>query len=117
MVRETIRGEWQPGWMERLRISIDGWSFWWRLTAWMGFVLLLPWLTSGLTVMTVRRRSNHASAFLVLGYTTVNLVLAAFLIGFTLSGFLPWLGFIGAVLFATAYPWWVCERIAAGERN
>jgi hypothetical protein len=114
--RDQFRGDWQPGLIDGLQAGVEAQPIWQRLTLWLIFVLALPWITPWFSKAIARRASNTASALLILGYATLNLTAAAFLIGFSLAGFLPWLGFLTATLFAVAYPWWSCEMIASGER-
>lgn len=116
VLREVFTGEWRPGVIEGWQATVDSWPIWQRMTLWLVLVLVLPWITPWASKAVLRKESNTASGLLILSYASVNLLTAAFLIGFSLSGFLPWLGFLAASLFAIAYPWWSCERIASGEK-
>ncbi len=83
-----------------------------KLTAWSGVVLLLPWVTFALIARVARQDSNALGATLVLGYTLVEVVLLAWLFGWSLPGASAWTWFAVGGLFAAAYNLFICDWIA-----
>lgn len=84
-----------------------------RIGAWVGIVLLVPWVGFALIGWVARRESNAAGAVLVGGITIVELIALGFLFdwSFTDSG-LGWAGFAVGGLFAAAYNLLACDWIA-----
>lgn len=109
LLQQTLTGTWQPSILDQLRSPAPPWL---RLVVWVLIVVALPWVTAFLTHWTIEKKSNQASAFLVLAYSTMALLLAALFLGFSLEGATSWLLLTGAVVLAGSYSWWACERIA-----
>jgi hypothetical protein len=90
-------------------------SWRWLFLAALG-ILALPWLTPFLTEWALALRANGASALLLAGYVTVDLLLLGVVPGLAarLAGglMLPAL----AAAFCAGYSHWACETIAARRR-
>jgi FtsH-binding integral membrane protein len=83
-----------------------------RILAWLGIVLLLPWVTFFATTAIAKQESNLTGALLVIGYTIVEAVILAWLFGWHLHGAMTVVFFSGAVLLAGAYNLFTCDWIA-----
>ena len=84
-----------------------------RSTAWAAAVLLLPWVTSWLIGAVGRRaESNAPGGLLVAGYTAMEVVALALLIGGLPATGLTWAAFAAAALFAATYNLFACDWIA-----
>ena len=114
IVRDSFAGAYSPGFLERRTERLRGTPLWQRAVIWILVVAALPWLTPFATRKAANLKSNFASFMLVVSYGSFALFLGGFLLGFTLEGFLAWIGFLLAAGFAFAYSWWACETIASG---
>jgi len=77
---------------------------------WIGIVLVLPWATFFVTTWVVAKDSNAAAALMLLGYTSVDAIVAFCLIG-SVTGmkFLTWMVLFLGFLSAAVYNFKVCE--------
>ncbi len=83
-----------------------------RIVAWLGIMLLLPWVTFFLISAVAKRESNLAGAALVLVYTTIEGVVLAWLFEFAIHGATAIVFFSAGVLLAAAYNLFACDWIA-----
>jgi hypothetical protein len=83
-----------------------------RILAWLGIIVLLPWVTFFLTTAVAKQESNLTGALLVIGYTVVEAVILAWLFGWSLHGAMMVVIFSGGVLLAGAYNLFTCDWIA-----
>lgn len=88
---------------EVMQESVQSIAWFQRGLAWLVLVLLLPVFTISFIRTMARRRSNKSNAFVLAVYTIIDAILAWFLIGAALSGFLPILFFTLAVIVALLY--------------
>ena len=83
-----------------------------RILAWLGIIVLLPWVTFFLTTAVAKQESNLTGALLVIGYTVAEAAILAWLFGWSLHGAMTVVFFSGAVLLAGAYNLFTCDWIA-----
>lgn len=112
LVRREYSGEWRASWLDRAQRTLATIPRPFVWAGWLVVVGVLPWLTTPLTRMAVRRRSNLASFALVAGHTALALLLAGLLLRFQLRGFFDWATFLVLFLGCATYAWWACERQA-----
>jgi hypothetical protein len=116
LLNDVIEGTWRPNLLTRATWAVQAWDWRGRMALWLGFVLLLPWLTPFGTRWAIERKSNAVSFGLLTLYTLLDLLLAVALAGFIVAGGWDWTKFFGALLLCGAYNFWVCERIAVREK-
>jgi hypothetical protein len=83
-----------------------------KIVAWLGVVLVLPWVTFFVIGRLARAESNLAGAILVLAYTLVEVALLGWLFDWSMPGPTAWTFFAVAGLFAAAYNLFTCDWIA-----
>lgn len=83
-----------------------------RIVAWLGVVLLLPWVSFLFIGWVGRRDSNLAGALLVGGYTLAELLLLLWLFDWTLPGAAAKTFAAVGLLFAGVYNLFICDWIA-----
>ncbi len=83
-----------------------------KIVAWMGFVLVLPWVTFFVIGRVAKAESNLAGAVLVLAYTILEVALLGWLFDWSMPGPTAWTFFAVAGLFAAAYNLFTCDWIA-----
>ncbi len=83
-----------------------------RIVAWLGVVLVLPWVTFFVIGRVAKMESNAAGAALVLAYTIVEAALLGWLFEWSLPGPTAWTFFAVGGLFAAAYNLFTCDWIA-----
>ena len=83
-----------------------------RIVAWLGVMLLLPWVSFFLISAVAKRESNLAGAALVLAYTAIEGFVLAWLFDFSLHGATAIVFFSAGVLLAAAYNLLACDWIA-----
>ncbi len=88
---------------EVMQKSVRSIAWFQRGLAWLVLVLLLPVFTISFIRTMARRRSNKSNAFVLTIYTIIDAILAWFLVGAALSGFLTIFFFIVAVIVALLY--------------
>jgi hypothetical protein len=106
---------------------IAGAISWWRMdpaarddvlsasgkrSAWLGIVLFVPWASFFLIGKIARLESNAAGAALVLAYTTVELLVLAWLFDWSIGGATAWTFVVLGGLFAAVYNLFACDWIA-----
>ncbi|MFZ4398080.1 MAG: hypothetical protein ACOYOU_20900 [Kiritimatiellia bacterium] len=116
LIAGEIAGMWRPNLLERATLAIQCWNWRGRLLLWLGFVILLPWLTPFGTRWAIARKSNAAGFGILTIYTLFDLLLAVALAGFIVAGGWAWIKFFVALLLCGAYNFWACEKIAAREK-
>ena len=83
-----------------------------KIVAWIGVVLVLPWVTFFVIGRVAKAESNVAGAVLVLAYTLVEVVLLGWLFSWSMPGPTAWTFFAVGGLFAAAYNLFTCDWIA-----
>ncbi len=83
-----------------------------RIAAWVGIVLVVPWLAFALIGWVARMESNRAGAVLILMLSVLEAVGLAALFAWHVRGAAAWAGFVVGVLFAAAYNLFACDWIA-----
>src|SRR4051812_18517174 len=83
-----------------------------KIVAWLGVVLIAPWVTFFIIGRVGRAESNVAGAVLVLAYTIIETALLGWLFGWSMPGPTAWTFFAVAALFAAAYNLFTCDWIA-----
>ncbi len=87
-----------------------------KIAAWLGVVVLLPWVTFFVIARVAKRESNAAGALLVLAYTSLGVALLGWLFEWSMPGPTGWTFFAVAGLFAAGYNLlacdWIAERLA-----
>ncbi len=79
---------------------------------WIGFALALPWGLFFLTVKTVKADSNAAGVGLLALLLVIDLLVALWLCGWSVSNAIAWVVLIVGFLSAGVYNFLVCEFIA-----
>lgn len=87
-----------------------------RVLAWFGIVLVLPWATYFATTAIARRDSNGAGAALVAGYTLLDAIVLAWLLGMAVpqtaaTGVMVVLGLLVALAYNLLACDWIAERL------
>jgi hypothetical protein len=83
-----------------------------RIVAWLGVVLVVPWVTFFVIARVAKMESNAAGATLVLAYTILEVALLGWLFGWAMPGPTAWTFFAVGGLFAAAYNLFACDWIA-----
>lgn len=83
-----------------------------KLLAWLGVVLLLPWVSFFVIGRIAKLESNAAGAALIAVYTIAELVLLAWLFDWSITGPGAWTFFLLGGLLAGAYNLLTCDWIA-----
>lgn len=83
-----------------------------KILAWLGIVLIMPWVSFAVIGKVARMDSNLAGALLVASYTLVETLLLAWLFNWSLPGATAWTFLIVGMLFAAAYNLFTCDWIA-----
>lgn len=83
-----------------------------KIVAWIGVVLVLPWVTFFVIGRVAKAESNLAGAILVLAYTVLEVALLGWLFGWSMPGPTAWTFFAVGGLFAAAYNLFTCDWIA-----
>ncbi len=87
-----------------------------KISAWLGIVLFLPWVTYFLTTWIAKKESNLAGASLVGAYTMLETALLAWLFDWNVPGPTAWTFLMVGMLVAGAYNLlacdWIAERLA-----
>jgi len=83
-----------------------------KIVAWLGVVLVLPWVTFFVIGRVAKAESNAAGAVLVLAYTLLEVVLLGWLFSWSMPGPTAWTFFAVGGLFAAAYNLFTCDWIA-----
>jgi hypothetical protein len=83
-----------------------------KITAWLGVVALLPWVTFFFTTAVTRAESNMAGGLVVAGYTVAETALVAWLFGWRIAGPAGWTFLLAGMLLAGVYNLLVCDWIA-----
>src|SRR2546423_1185892 len=74
-----------------------------KIIAWLGIVILIPWVTFFLTTWAARKESNVAGALLVACYTLPEWALLAWMFNWRIPGATAWTFLVVGMLFAAAY--------------
>ncbi len=80
---------------------------------WLGFVLVFPWAMFFVPVKVVKLESNGAAAAMLLGYLTVDILVAYWLADWSIHGTLTWVMLLLGFLAAGVYNFVVCDYVAA----
>ena len=91
-----------------LALAVRASSPWLRLLVWLGVVLALPFVLLPLVLRVLDRESNGANLLLLLGFSSVGLLLAWFLLGLRLGGPVGFGVLTGGAVLALAYNFVVC---------
>jgi len=83
-----------------------------RILAWLGIVLLLPWVSFFVIGKVAKMESNLAGGLLVAAYTLVEVLILAWLFDWNIPGATAWTFLIVGGLFAAAYNLFACDWIA-----
>ncbi len=117
LLRETFSGMGPSG--ANIRSGLVDGDFrlagWMRLLLWLGFVLLLPWVTWFLPQAAVERKSNGASFALLVFYTAADLFVGYALVGFRIVGVFSGLLLLACLVGCAAYNYRAAQRIVANE--
>jgi hypothetical protein len=89
---------------------------WVRVLAWLILATLLPWLTAPLIYRVIEHKSNLLSALLLSGYGAADLLLMLALMNFHVTSRQTSIGIALALLLASLYNYWACEKIAEATR-
>jgi hypothetical protein len=83
-----------------------------RVCAWLGIVLVVPWVTFALIGWVARMEKNLAGAVLVGAYAVIEAISLAWLFQWHVHGATGWAFFVLGALFAAAYNLFACDWIA-----
>ncbi len=83
-----------------------------RVLTWIGLVAILPWALFFVPPLVLKAESNLVSGLVLLGYLSVDVLLALWLAGWDVAGSLAWAVMILGFLTAAVYNFLVCEYIA-----
>lgn len=83
-----------------------------KIVAWIGIVLFVPWAIFFLIGKVARLESNAAGAALVLSLTSVELLVLAWMFGWSFGGATAWTFVVLGGLFAAVYNLFACDWIA-----
>lgn len=83
-----------------------------KIASWFGVVLFLPWATFFVIGRVGRFDSNLAGAALVVGYTALEMLLLAWLFGWSIQGATQWTFMVFGGLLAAVYNLFTCDWIA-----
>jgi hypothetical protein len=83
-----------------------------RILAWLGIVLIVPWVSFFVIGKVAKLESNLAGGVLVAAYTVIEAVILAWLFGWHLPGATAWTFLVVGALFAGAYNLFTCDWIA-----
>ena len=114
LVKDTVTAEYNPSLPERTWDWCKGTKPMTRVIGWLLIVVLMPWVTLFATRWALEKRDNTASFIIVSAYTVFAMALAVGL-GGAPGGTAYWMKMLAAFVFAAAYSFWACERIAARE--
>lgn len=111
LINGPLRAEWSPGLVEKSTSLTHRTNPLTRILVWLGFVLILPWISAPVVRWVLEKKSNTASFLLLLTYSVLALILAFALTGFHVTGAGGCLMIVAAAVIAAGYSWWVCEFI------
>ncbi|MBV8781538.1 MAG: hypothetical protein JO353_09085 [Phycisphaerae bacterium] len=83
-----------------------------KAVAWLGTVLVVPWIGFALVGWVARMESNAAAAVLVGSLALLEALALAWLFNWHVHGGTAWAFFVLSVLFAAAYNLFACDWIA-----
>ena len=83
-----------------------------KIASWFGVVLFLPWATFFLIGAVGKMDNNLAGAALVVGYTALEMLLLAWLFGWSVHGATQWTFMVFGGLLAAVYNLFTCDWIA-----
>jgi len=83
-----------------------------KIASWFGVVLFLPWATFFVSSRVGRMDSNLAGAAVVFGYTALEMLLLAWLFGWSVHGATQWTFMVFGGLLAPVYNLFTCDWIA-----
>jgi FtsH-binding integral membrane protein len=83
-----------------------------KIVAWVGVVLVLPWVTFFVIGRVAKAESNLAGGALVMAYTLLEVVLLGWLFEWSMPGPTGWTFFVVGALVAAAYNLFACDWIA-----
>lgn len=83
-----------------------------NILAWLGIVLILPWISFPLIGKVARMESNFAGGVLVGVYTIVETVMLAWLFDWHITNVTAWAFLLVGGLVAGAYNLFTCDWIA-----
>jgi len=83
-----------------------------KIASWFGIVLFLPWASFFVIGRVGQMDSNLAGASLVLVYTALEMLLLAWLFGWSIHGSTQWTFMVFGGLLAAVYNLFTCDWIA-----
>ncbi len=83
-----------------------------RIIAWLGVVLVMPWIGFAVINAVARRESNLAGGALIAAMTAIESAGLAWLFNWSITGAAAWMFFVLAVLIAGVYNLFTCDWIA-----
>jgi hypothetical protein len=94
---------------EQLR---DLWNIFKLVLVWLGVVIVLPWALFFVVPWVQKRDNNVAPALMLLGFLAIDVLVALYLAGWSVSGALAWMVLLIGFLAAGVYNFLVCDFIA-----